>query len=374
MILKDLKLVPNGTFPKAGNGELEKKFFALKHCPGGGCFTWGGNEVPQRFIPSSGAKSLSLADDLVKGTISGSSHELLSTPLSISQLRTLNYDGSADVQTGVTVREGEDSVSLEFANRDLTLNELMESFEGHFAVDASAVTCPLTREEQRQSCAEGNIPFDPTEDGLNKLAKEYYQSKDFKSNGLGEKLKQRQNSKGFAYSTVFVDQNGNEVPDSLRDRHTINIFRLLNVITRPACPGWKIKAFALNGHVGSSPYAYFRGPDGSASHALRTRSLDMSSVRDRSEELYVTYASGAELTFNLCYSLDITDTRGSGIGSFFMNLDPARNPVAVIHGAKGRCVTFSGRSDSPMVPPWVGKMVGADYTVDQDTWTNPRLR
>lgn len=375
MVLSDLQIVP--TFEKTGDASVDthRTFFALKNCSKGPCFQWGGQQPPAHFIPASGLDSQSLADDLVTGTLSQTARVELGVPLRISSLSTINYAGDSEEISAPNEAKLENTVALKFSNRDLTIEQFMAALAGNFSVDYTDVKCPLSAEEQSESCNEGKIPYDPSTKEVMETARAYYKSEDFKKLPIGDRFDERQNSRGYSYISEYVDTGGIVIESTSVNRYTKNVYRILNSLTRSPCRGWKISKFAINGHRGRSPYAHYAVKNAKGEIEKQdTQGLELAAIRDRAESIYSTYAHGAELTFNLCYSLNQKDKTNSGIGNVFMKLDPTRNPIGSIRGASGLCTTLSGRADAGMVPKWLGKIVGSDYTEGKNTWVNPNFK
>jgi len=371
MIADHIRLLPTEIMPE---GAPKVFFRGMRTCAAPPCFTLNvearkDSPLPS-WIPRVGTKSMSYRTDAVAGVITTNGNT--KGPIRIAAMNTLNFQGSNELIPFSSGESTDPMIELQIENRDFTLEDLMRAMSGAFMFDVVDPNCPLSRNQEEQSCFNRRIPFDPSEEEAEKYAARFLKTKEFKSSKIGDRLEYRQNIRGFSYRSAYVDENGYAVYDSERDRHTSNPFRLYDIITRPVCRGWKMAEFALNAHNGKYLHAEYMEQVGKKFEQRDTFHFPASDVVDRRDDLYTTYAPGARVVLNLCFSLDVnTPSDQARLGNILMTLDSKRNPVGSITGQDGLCTTMSGRPNALAVPPWLGKIIKSDVTNGRTTWRNP---
>jgi hypothetical protein len=272
-----------------------------------------------------------------------------------------------------------DEYYLELVNPDLSLADAVENLSPYFDVSIDSSECPLPAAEQGDRCAEHRLPYDRTEATLLRNDGAFRKSEEFKKAGVGRRIDYKQNTKGYSYLVEYEDAEGRVVPRSDETRFTASRYVVLDAFTRVPCPGWKIRKVALNAHNGKWPYAYYRDEavDPKTGKTVfkqtKTDQLKPADFQYFSSHLNDVYKPGADLTFNLCYSIDHRLGTNSNVGNVFRDVPVEQNPIGKVVGVPGTCVTFSDKADAKnfhVFPVWLfqvdGKVSGRVH------WKNPK--
>ncbi len=275
-----------------------------------------------------------------------------------------------------------DGYALQVFNRDLSFEKFFAAVSPHFEIRLTDGSCPLPKAEQGNRCAQGRLPYDPSESVVAANYRAYLDSIGIFGIDVADRFYLDQNSRGYSYLVEYEDLFGKVVPGSGTTRFTGNRYVVIDALTEAPCPGWKIRRAALNAHNGHHPYAYLLDsvllpndggePGAQANRHWGTRTtkyLDLKAIEYRARDAAKIYKPGAELIFNLCFSLQLEDHRPVSIGNIFKSLPTSLNPIGSIRGVTGTCVNYSADADSAVVPPWLSP----EHSDSPVYWQNPRF-